>query len=255
MKEIILDKEKFTKYYLEGATINDLCMLFGCTKYIVNKHIKKFNLKTKRIYDNVSWLIYPNSAEEAYLLGYLIHKIKPLYKNNMFGYRIVWKEYEEDMMSSIFNLYGIMSNTYYDKSRDEYYKILYDTKFFRQLQLAGFRFGFGFIYNPIKSSYFTLDFIRGYIDGGFGVISADSQIPYIQVKGGYNFLRYLLGITRIRKVKTFKRDKRDYIQYVRFTGEKLCQFFDKVYYTGCLSTPENLFKIKKIYRKLKYKKR
>ena len=68
----------------------------------------------------------------------------------MFGYRIVWKEYEEDIMSSIFNLYGIMSNTYYDKSRDEYYKILYDTKFFRQLQLAGFRFGFGFIYIPIN---------------------------------------------------------------------------------------------------------
>jgi len=37
--------------------------------------------------------------------------------------------------------------------------------------------------------------------------------------------------------------------------ERYVLFFDKVYYTGCLSTPDNLSKVKKIYRKLKYKKR
>lgn len=253
---IDLDRDKFIKYYEDGATINDLQMIFGCTKYIVNKHIKKFNLrKHNNQSSKMENLIYPNNAEKAYLLGYLIHKIKPLYQNEIFGYRIVWNEKEEDIMSMIFNVYGITSNTYYDKVRNEYFKILYDIRFFNQLYYAGFRFNYGFINNPIKSSYYNLDFIRGYIDGGFGVISSDSKFPYIQIKGGYNFLRYILGICKIYGVKTFKRNKKDYFQYIRFTGQKLCEFLSKIYYDGCLYNPDNLVKVNKIYRKLKYKKR
>lgn len=249
--EIKLDEKQFTKYYKEGATINDLCMIFNCSKYIVNKHIKKFHLsKSKILIDRNKWLVYPRNEYEAYLIGYLIHHIKPLYTSERFGFRIVWKLEEEEIIGSIFEYLKLSTRTYYDKSRDEYFTILYEHNMYLGLIVNGFRFGLGFTYNPIKTKY-QLDFIRGFVDGGFGTISCNSKIPYIQIKSGYNHLRYILNYFKINNVKAFKRNKEDYCVYVRFTGEQLKMFLRKLYYKNCICSSENLRRVNKILKRNK----
>lgn len=242
-----IDEELFSKYFYEGATIQDLQQIFNISKRKVNVMIGFLHLKRSRTGINFDNLKLHNlkrhQCAEAYMIGFLYNKLmvdKSVYRMN---YIISFNDDELEIMKGILAYLNYDGVPYRDPSNGRWEVHFNDLKFMRMMQMYGMGFEFKHRFFPrFRHLELGYHFIRGYIDGGGGFISTKSKIPYIKIYGPFNFLRSILWFAEINKNKVnINRDGK--VPFMRLSGKKFNNIINSFYTVGDLTLEKNYVKI------------
>lgn len=246
------EKEKeFADLYLNGYNIEQLSEHFGLSKKKTKRLLKILQIKrnVKQI-QRPEKLLFKNSLS-AYYTGLLCTRIRVNRYSVFPKYEIVFTEDLKDMILQAMEYLDYNGTYGYDKSTGRYWIFPNNRELINILDINGFS-----LHGQLRFSYrFTgtlaRDFMRGYIDGGGGVIN--SNIGYMIVYGARSFLTtcfYHLGWNK-NKVNINKKSNYKYStdRYFRVRIKKSLDIINFAYYDGCATIDKNMKRVEEFRKR------
>lgn len=253
--EYFLDKdveEKFAQLYYEGANIKDLSMIFNLSKKKVRNLIKILNLQRINGIKSPEKLF--KKGQMSYALGFLFSKVG-MYRHSQFPkYEIFYQEEHKEIMEWILGELGYVGKPYYDTSNGRYTVHPNSIRFIEILTYLGMSVhGMPTKFPINQKGKDAIEFIRGYIDGGGGIIN--TKIGYIIIKGSKGFLGSCLKFIGLQgKVNVVSQQNAKDIKdkQIRVRVTKSLYILDKLYYDGCITTNKSHERVKEFREKFGY---